>query len=124
MFSMAAHLPGSPLKKRNDIMVMKPSQATYQRPGIDRKLTAEEWNILNAFWDHRLFVTSRYVAIAISLFALVVMATSLLLGDWYVAKGTVIYNSGKLSSQIVKMLVFSSRRLSCLATLVEMILIL
>ena len=78
------------MKRGTNLSLKRPAPAPYQRPGIDRKLTAEEWNILNAFWDHRLFVTSRYVAIATSLFALVVMITSLFLGDWYIAKGKVI----------------------------------
>ena len=51
------------------------------------KLSARQWSTLVAFWEHRVFVRSRYVGIALGIIAVVTGIISLTNPDWHRHQG-------------------------------------
>ena len=51
------------------------------------KLTPKQWNALQAFWEHALFVNCRYLGLFLSAIGFLVAIIALSNQDWYTAKG-------------------------------------
>ena len=61
------------------------------------KLSARQWSTLVAFWEHRVFVRSRYVGIALGIIAVVIGIISLTNPDWHRHQGEyllIIFTAG------------------------------
>ena len=61
------------------------------------KLSARQWGTLVAFWEHRVFVRSRYVGIALGIVAVVTGIIALTNPDWHRHQGEyflIIFTAG------------------------------
>ena len=58
-------------KGKNEVLAVEP-----------QKLTAGQWRLLNAYWNHSMFVAFRYIALFLSLVAAALTCVSVATNDW------------------------------------------
>ena len=74
---LADHFPGMTMRRRQE-------ELEADKEG---KLTEAQWNVLVAFWEHRLFRVGRYVGMLCSVDAFILTAAALGASKWSEYKG-------------------------------------